>query len=110
MAAVSAARLRRRVRVSWARVSFSLLSSGRTAPREVTALIRGGGVKHLVDVRVDEDHDVRTAPAVITATAHHPFWVPAAAARVDAGDLVAGVVQDKYGGIRSMHPIPTPKS
>jgi hypothetical protein len=64
--------------------------SGRSAAKPVTGLIRGSGSKQLVDIAVDEDGNAVTPPTVITATAAHPFWVPAARAWVPAGSLVAG--------------------
>jgi hypothetical protein len=56
----------------------------------VTALIRGSGVKRLVDIAVDDDGKAATPPAVITATEGHPFWVPARGEWVNAGSLAAG--------------------
>ncbi|MER6591182.1 SpvB/TcaC N-terminal domain-containing protein [Micromonospora purpureochromogenes] len=58
--------------------------TGERGPREVTHLIIGQGVKHLVDVEVNGE--------VITATDKHPFWVVGAGAWVDAGDLALGDV------------------
>ncbi|MCA2217520.1 polymorphic toxin-type HINT domain-containing protein [Jidongwangia harbinensis] len=72
--------------------------AGRTGVRAVTTLIRGTGVKHLVDISVDQDHNAHTAPTVITATKGHPFWVPASKAWVNAGDLVAGSTVENGAG------------
>ncbi|MEV4482529.1 SpvB/TcaC N-terminal domain-containing protein [Micromonospora coxensis] len=58
--------------------------TGERGPREVTHLIIGQGVKHLVDVEVNGE--------VITATDEHPFWVVDSGAWVDAGDLGLGDV------------------
>jgi RHS repeat-associated protein len=67
--------------------------TGERGPREVTYLIIGYGVKHLVDIDVDGK--------IVTATDGHPFWVDddglsAASGKgtgghwVDARDLVVG--------------------
>ncbi|MCW3840482.1 polymorphic toxin-type HINT domain-containing protein [Micromonospora yasonensis] len=56
--------------------------TGERGPREVTHLIIGQGVKHLVDVEVNGE--------LITATDKHPFWVESAKRWVDAQDLTAG--------------------
>ncbi len=56
--------------------------TGASGPRPVTHLITGSGTKDLVDVTV--------GGATVTATAGHPFWVPATARWTDAADLRPG--------------------
>ncbi|MCM4082476.1 TreTu family toxin [Paractinoplanes hotanensis] len=70
----------------------------RTAVKPVTALITGQGIKHLVDISIDEDADPTTTPAVITATDEHPFWVPARNAWLPAKELAAGTELQAFGG------------
>jgi hypothetical protein len=72
--------------------------TGVTAAKAVTALIAGVGVKQLVTLRIDDDNDGRTPPAVVTATAGHPFWAPALKAWVPASSLAAGVPVRTTGG------------
>ncbi|MEU3301230.1 polymorphic toxin-type HINT domain-containing protein [Streptomyces sp. NPDC006678] len=64
--------------------------TGETRVEEVTAEIRGKGVKNLVTVTLDTDGDKGSATATVTATDGHPFWVPALGEWVDAADLTAG--------------------
>ncbi|MCA2218708.1 polymorphic toxin-type HINT domain-containing protein [Jidongwangia harbinensis] len=61
-----------------------------TAVKAVTATTSDTGTKRLIDVGIDEDGDPHTAPAIISATPEHPFWVPSRRAWVTAGALVAG--------------------
>jgi RHS repeat-associated protein len=65
--------------------------TGETRAEEVTALIEGSGVKHLVKIAIDtptgnDDPDTTE----ITATDGHPFWVPQLNKWVDATDLQIG--------------------
>ncbi|MFJ3505608.1 RHS repeat-associated core domain-containing protein [Streptomyces sp. NPDC090135] len=64
--------------------------TGDTGSREVTALIRGDGSKHLVDITLDTDGSSGTATGTFTATDGHPIWVPAMREWVDAAGLRAG--------------------
>ncbi|MBB5136196.1 RHS repeat-associated protein [Thermocatellispora tengchongensis] len=64
--------------------------TGRTAPRPVTTLITGDGVKHLVELTIDIDGDRGDATDVIIATDEHPFWVPDLREWVPAGQLDKG--------------------
>jgi hypothetical protein len=73
-------------------------AGGTTAARPVTALIRGTGVKSLVDLGIDDDGDPGTRPAVLTATADHLFWAPASRAWVPAASLAAGTPVQTTGG------------
>jgi hypothetical protein len=59
---------------------------GRTGGRAITATISSTGIKNLVDLDV-VDGD-RTA--TISATDNHPFWVPARATWLPAGELSVG--------------------
>ncbi|MES9543173.1 polymorphic toxin-type HINT domain-containing protein [Actinomadura sp. NPDC000600] len=63
---------------------------GVSAPRRVTALIRGNGVKHLVHITIDPDGVRGGATATVTATVGHPFWRPDERTWTDAGDLRPG--------------------
>uniref|UniRef100_UPI000A4E00E6 RHS repeat-associated core domain-containing protein n=1 Tax=Herbidospora sakaeratensis TaxID=564415 RepID=UPI000A4E00E6 len=58
-------------------------ATGHVEPKPVTALITGTGAKRLVDISVGD------AP-IITATAGHPFWVPALKTWVPAEELTPG--------------------
>jgi hypothetical protein len=58
----------------------------RTAPKPVTQLITGHGVKHMVNVSIT----AADGPSVVEATANHPFWVNNTRTWVNAGDLEAG--------------------
>ena len=70
-----------------------------TAFRVVAAVISTYGVKKMVDISVDDDGDPKTRPAVVTATAEHPFWSPVLRSWQPAGSLVAGsAVQTLDGG------------
>lgn len=64
--------------------------SGETKVREVTAEIKGQGLKHLVKVTIDTDGDKGDDTASVTATDGHPFWIPALHAWITATDLKAG--------------------
>ncbi|MFC5802176.1 RHS repeat-associated core domain-containing protein [Streptomyces formicae] len=61
--------------------------TGETSSQRVTALIIGGGEKHLVDITIDSDGP---KPEKLTATDGHPFWVPQLRQWVDAADLKVG--------------------
>ncbi|WP_407651713.1 polymorphic toxin-type HINT domain-containing protein [Actinoplanes sandaracinus] len=61
--------------------------SGETRAEQVTALIVGSGVKHLVKITVETPGDTKSGTAEITATDEHPFWVPELSDWVDATDL-----------------------
>jgi hypothetical protein len=65
-------------------------AKNRTAVKAVTATVGSIAVKRIVDVAIDEDGDDATKPAIISATAEHPFWVPALRAWVPAKSLGAG--------------------
>jgi len=60
--------------------------TGRTAPRVVTRLIVGTGLKDLVEVTVATAAGTRT----LVATANHPFWIENDRRWTDAGDLDRG--------------------
>ncbi|MFJ8533266.1 polymorphic toxin-type HINT domain-containing protein [Streptomyces sp. NPDC093591] len=64
--------------------------SGETTAETVTAEIKGKGVKHLVEVKVDTDGDAGEATDTITETDGHPFWVPELGEWVNATDLKSG--------------------
>ncbi|MQA94273.1 MAG: hypothetical protein GEV11_06325 [Streptosporangiales bacterium] len=64
--------------------------TGSVSARPVTALISHGGATELVDVRVDLDGRPGGAARTVTATARHPFWVPALSRWQEAGALRAG--------------------
>lgn len=64
--------------------------SGRTAMREVTAVIVGSGVKRLVSITVDLDGGDGDRAGVIEATDGHPFWVDDLGRWIDAKDLQPG--------------------
>jgi hypothetical protein len=70
----------------------------RTAVKPVTALITGTGVKHLVDISVDDDANPDTPAAVITATDEHPFWVPTRNTWLPAKDLTPDTPVQAYDG------------
>ncbi len=65
-------------------------TTGKTSDEEVTATIRGEGLKHLVHLTVDTDGDRGDATEVLTATAGHPFWVPSLGEWATAGELEPG--------------------
>jgi hypothetical protein len=52
-------------------------TTGKTSKQKVTDTIEGKGEKKLVKLTVDTDGDKGEATDTITATAGHPFWVPA---------------------------------
>ncbi|MFP8883822.1 RHS repeat-associated core domain-containing protein [Streptomyces mangrovi] len=66
------------------------LETGESGPRTVTALIKGTGEKHLIDLTVDTDGPAGTETGTLTATDGHPFWVPSLHRWVDAADLQPG--------------------
>ncbi|MFD5872478.1 LamG-like jellyroll fold domain-containing protein [Streptomyces sp. NPDC060322] len=65
-------------------------TTGKTSDEEVTATIRGEGLKHLVHLTVDTDGTRGDATEVLTATAGHPFWVPSLGEWATAGELEPG--------------------
>ncbi|MBO4164124.1 Hint domain-containing protein [Micromonospora antibiotica] len=65
-------------------------TTGRTAPRVVTALIVGSGTKQLVDITVTVDGPQGSRAETITATAGHPFWVAEQQQWREAKDLKPG--------------------
>ncbi|GGP01226.1 Hint domain-containing protein [Wenjunlia tyrosinilytica] len=64
--------------------------SGKTLGKEVTAEIIGKGKKHLVKVTLADGRPKRAAPASLTATYNHPFWVPSLERWVNATHPRAG--------------------
>ncbi|MEV6003798.1 polymorphic toxin-type HINT domain-containing protein [Streptomyces griseomycini] len=64
--------------------------TGKTAVKEVTALIIGKGAKNLVEITVDTDGEKGKETAKTTATDGHPFWVPELRKWVRATDLESG--------------------
>ncbi|WP_420119254.1 Hint domain-containing protein [Micromonospora sp.] len=65
-------------------------TTGRTAPRVVTALIVGSGTKQLVDITVTMGGPQGSRAETITATAGHPFWVADQQQWREAKDLKPG--------------------
>ncbi|SCF35132.1 intein N-terminal splicing region/RHS repeat-associated core domain-containing protein [Micromonospora matsumotoense] len=65
-------------------------TTGRTAPRVVTALIVGSGTKQLVDITVTVDGPQGSRAETITATAGHPFWIADQHQWREAKDLKPG--------------------
>ncbi|WP_285472664.1 Hint domain-containing protein [Actinoplanes sp. NBRC 101535] len=63
--------------------------TGESGSRPVTALIRGSGVKHPVEIDVDLDGDDRS-DGDLTATDGHPFWVENERAWLTAEHLKPG--------------------
>ncbi|MGW7428294.1 ricin-type beta-trefoil lectin domain protein [Streptomyces sp. NPDC054861] len=61
--------------------------TGETRVENVTAEIKGQGLKHLVKVTIDTDGKAGTKTAQVTATDGHPFWVPELHAWLKATDL-----------------------
>ncbi|MER6622371.1 polymorphic toxin-type HINT domain-containing protein [Streptomyces sp. NPDC000931] len=64
--------------------------TGKTAVKEVTALIIGKGAKNLVEITIDTDGEKGGKTAKTTATDGHPFWVPELREWVRATDLRSG--------------------
>ncbi|MGW1228320.1 polymorphic toxin-type HINT domain-containing protein [Streptomyces sp. NPDC002530] len=64
--------------------------TGKSEIREVTAEIKGQGLKRLVKVTIDTDGDQGNHTASVTATDGHPFWVPELKTWVAATDLESG--------------------
>ncbi|MFE9313969.1 DddA-like double-stranded DNA deaminase toxin [Streptomyces albidoflavus] len=64
--------------------------TGETTSQEVTAEIRGQGLKHLVRLTLDLDGEKGDHTASVTATDNHPFWVPELNEWLDATDLDKG--------------------
>ncbi|WP_344825912.1 LamG-like jellyroll fold domain-containing protein [Actinocorallia longicatena] len=69
------------------RVLAGAAESGAKSAQTVGATIKGTGDKKLVTLTIDIDGDRGQKTAKITATAGHPFWVPAQRTWVDAGEL-----------------------
>jgi DNA polymerase II large subunit len=66
-------------------------TTGKTTSEAVTDTITGTGEKHLVRITIDVDGKRGGKTGVVTATDHHPFWVPALKRWVDAGKLKPGM-------------------
>lgn len=64
--------------------------TGETTSQDVTAEIRGQGLKHLVRLTLDLDGEKGDHTASVTATDNHPFWVPELNEWLDATDLDKG--------------------
>lgn len=64
--------------------------TGQTEAEEVTAEIKGEGLKHLVKVTIDTDGKKGSKTAEVTATEGHPFWVPELGEWLEATDLQPG--------------------
>ncbi|MGW3651198.1 polymorphic toxin-type HINT domain-containing protein [Streptomyces sp. NPDC000878] len=64
--------------------------TGETEAEEVTAEIKGEGIKHLVKVTIDTDGEKGSKTAEVTTTDRHPFWVPELREWIYATDLQAG--------------------
>jgi hypothetical protein len=73
-------------------------ATGRTAAKAVTATITGRGTKELIDITVDTDGNAGSATATISATSHHPFWVPNLRAWISATALAAGMTVQNADG------------
>jgi hypothetical protein len=58
------------------RVGDTVLATGESGPRKVTALINGDGDKQLVDITLDTNGIAGSATSTLTSTDGHPFWVP----------------------------------
>ncbi|MFD1539855.1 polymorphic toxin-type HINT domain-containing protein [Nonomuraea guangzhouensis] len=65
--------------------------TGRTEAKQVTALIVGEGVKHLVKITVDIDGDRGDRTGNVTATEGHPFWLDNQREWRDADQLQPGM-------------------
>lgn len=63
---------------------------GSVSDQSVIATIRGSGAKELVDVTIQPSDDANAAPATITATHGHPFWVVSRGDWIDAANLRPG--------------------
>ncbi|MGW1563053.1 Hint domain-containing protein [Streptomyces sp. NPDC002144] len=64
--------------------------TGDSGPHTVTALVKGSGDKHLIDITLDTDGPTGTKTSTLTATDGHPFWVPELHRWINAGELTAG--------------------
>jgi RHS repeat-associated protein len=64
--------------------------TGDSGPHKVTALVKGSGDKHLIDITLDTDGPTGSKTSTLTATDGHPFWVPELHRWINAGDLTAG--------------------
>ncbi|WP_338677871.1 polymorphic toxin-type HINT domain-containing protein [Streptomyces sp. SCSIO 30461] len=71
--------------------------TGQTGARPVTALISTKGVKKLHELSIKTS----AATKKITATAEHPFWIPAKRAWVKAGELKPGMMLATADGSRA---------
>ncbi|MGW5256454.1 polymorphic toxin-type HINT domain-containing protein [Streptomyces sp. NPDC004012] len=67
------------------------LETGQNQVEQVTDLITGEGVKHLVKITVDTDGDSGDQTADIVATDHHPFRTEHPDHWADAADLESGM-------------------
>lgn len=73
------------------RVMASDPSTGQTSVRPIVRTIIGSGVKDLVDITITLVKDDGSKQArIITATAGHPLYLPAARRWVEAGKLAVG--------------------
>ena len=78
-------------------------STGETSAEPVVRTIIGQGSKDLVDVTLMTTRaDGSKQSSVLTATAGHPFYLPAADKWVDASDLTAGNLLAAIGGGQSV--------
>jgi RHS repeat-associated protein len=62
-------------------------TAGKSADKPVTDVIVGQGLKHLVDVSVE---DTDGSQSTVSATSNHPFWVDSLSKWINAGDLKYG--------------------
>ncbi|MBV1957238.1 HINT domain-containing protein [Streptomyces sp. BV333] len=65
-------------------------TTGHTRAETVTDLITGTGQKRLTTLVIDTDGPAGNQTDTITATDHHPFWVPDTGIWTDAVDLTPG--------------------
>lgn len=65
-------------------------TTGHTRAEPVTDLITGTGQKRLTTLIIDTDGPAGNQTDTITATDHHPFWVPDTGIWTDAVDLTPG--------------------
>ncbi|MEV1008679.1 polymorphic toxin-type HINT domain-containing protein [Streptomyces sp. NPDC049881] len=72
-------------------------ATGETTARTVTAEIGSTGEKNLVAITIETD-DGEQVTTTLTATAAHPFWVPALGTWVDATDLTVGAQLETSNG------------
>lgn len=75
-------------------------TTGKTTAQEVTATIKGKGLKKLVRLTLDTDGDRGDATDTVTATAGHPFWVPSVRKWLKAEELKPGQWLETGSGTR----------